>query len=114
MKKRIFSFMLSVCMVLTLLPAMGAAAADATASGKCGDAVTWSLSGGTITFSGSGGMTAKEGQTYDYGQYKNSITAVVINEGVTTVGDFAFYKFPNLTSVTAASTVKTVGLSAFA
>ena len=114
MKKRIFSFMLSVCMVLTLLPAMGAAAADATASGKCGDAVTWSLSGGTITFSGSGGMTAKEGQTYDYGQYKNSITSVVINEGVTTVGDFAFYKFPNLTSVTAASTVKTVGLSAFA
>ena len=45
MKKRIVSLMLALalCLGLTTIPAAAAT------SGKCGDNVTWSLSGGTLT-----------------------------------------------------------------
>lgn len=112
MKKRIFGLFTAFCLVLALLPAAGLPAAAEAASGKSG-AVSWTYSNGTLTFSGSGDMTPAEGESYTYGKYKDSVTAVVLNEGVTTVGEAAFYGFPKLTTVTAASTVTWVGTSAF-
>jgi hypothetical protein len=114
MKKRILSLLLTLCMVLTLLPAIGTAALAADTTGKCGDNVTWSLSGGALTISGTGEMTADADHTYGFAAYKDAITSVIVSDGVTSIGDNAFYAFPNLTSVTAAATVKEVGLLAFA
>ena len=61
MKKRIFSFVLAVLMIASLLPAT-ALAADIVNSGTCGaegdgSNLTWTLdSEGTLTISGTGAM----------------------------------------------------------
>ena len=58
MKKRLLSIFLAVCLIFTLLPVSAFAAT--TASGTCGDNLTWTLDGvGTLTISGTGAM-------YDY------------------------------------------------
>ena len=91
-----------------------------TVSGTCGKNVKWSLNTGTgvLTISGSGKMT-----NYTYGcigvtpapwdDYRNQIKTVKIKSGVTSIGNYAFIETKNLTSVTIAGSVKTIGTSAF-
>ena len=55
MKRKIVSVLLCVLLLASLLPV--SAFADTTASGKCGDNLTWTLDGdGTLTISGTGKM----------------------------------------------------------
>ena len=60
---------------------------------KSGD-LTWSLSGGTLTVSGNGAMpNYSKGETPRDG-YRESITAVIINNGMTTIGRSALSSPP--------------------
>ena len=79
--------------------------------------VAWYLGrDGSLTFKG-------EGATYDYSRnsskrpfftyWEDEITKVVIEEGITRLGDFTFYMFPALEEVVFASTVTEIGHSAF-
>ena len=89
---------------------------DSVASGKCGDSVTWSLdSNGILTISGSGAMTDYTNYPWPntpWYDYRRDISSVVVKEGVTTIGDFAFSE-TNLTSVSIPSTVTSIGNGAF-
>ena len=119
MKKRIFSFVLAVLMIASLLPAT-ALAVDIVDSGTCGakgSNLTWRLgSEGTLTISGTGEM-----KNYDFkilfGEEapwkKKDVKAVVIDNGVVSIGDSAFYGCTNLTDVTIADSVTSIGDSAF-
>ena len=54
--KRLLSWLLAALMLLTMLPTAGWA--DDTASGTCGENLTWTLSDdGVLTISGTGDMT---------------------------------------------------------
>ena len=54
MKNRIFSLLVTLCMVFSLFTALPITANAAT-SGTCGDNVTWTLDdSGTLTISGTG------------------------------------------------------------
>ena len=76
--------------------------------------VTWNLSAGTLTISGSGAMNNyTSSSTSDWRAYKDQIKRVVIKDGITSIGNFAFYECKSLTSVTIASTVTTIGNSSF-
>ena len=120
MKRKIVSVLLCVLLLASLLPV--SAFADTTAGGKCGDNLTWTLdSDGTLTISGTGKMW-NGGLYYDNGSYKtsvpwrecySSITSVVINDGITSIGEAAFYGCSNLTSVTIPDSVTSIGNSAF-
>ncbi len=72
---------------------------------------------GTLTVSGNGAM---DNYTDEYGDkivpwydVRNSVTSVVISDGVTEIGDYAFFNFDNLTSLSIADTVTNIGESAF-
>ena len=86
-------------------------------TGTCGENVTWSLNieTGVLTISGAGTM-----EDYDAGydtpwyQYRGSVFAIEIGEGVTSIGNYAFYYFNYLTSVSIPSTVTSIGNLAFA
>lgn len=89
-----------------------------TASGQCGNNLTWTLDGGVLTISGKGAMWSWD-QGSDWGGFSeetghNEITTVVINSGVTSIGRGAFGWLSALTSVSIPASVKTIGLDAFA
>ncbi|MDR1526634.1 MAG: leucine-rich repeat domain-containing protein [Dysgonamonadaceae bacterium] len=82
-------------------------------SGTAGP-LTWDISDGTLTISGTGAMPD---YTYDYEapwyDYRNLITTVVIVDGVTSIGQWAFQYYSKLTSVTIPNSVTSIGESAF-
>ena len=78
--------------------------------------LTWKLDAdGTLTISGTGTM-----KDYDYNnnpspanQKKGSVKKVVIKDGVTSIGNFAFYNCTSLTSITIPDSVTSIELAAF-
>ena len=77
-------------------------------SGMCGDSLTFSIEGGVLTISGSGEMWDTE-PFYD----NDSISSVVIGDGVTSISDTAFRSCDNLTSVNIPAGIKKIGRGAF-
>ena len=102
-----------------------------TVSGACGtqgDNVTWTLDLDTyvMTISGTGEM-ADYVYTWDYDSdepvlaadtpwkaYRESIRSVIVEDGVTRVGNAAFRNYDSLASVTLSDSVTTIGEWAFA
>ena len=87
-----------------------------TASGTCGNNLTWKLySGGELVISGSGDMTNWSFYTsVPWYNYQSSIKTVIIEDGVTSIGDYAFYKCESLTSVDLPDGVTSIGNYVFA
>lgn len=85
--------------------------------GNCGATATWSLSStGVLTISGSGAMTDLVSEAdQPWIGYRTSITSVVIESGVTSIGYHAFEGCTGLTSVTFDGTpsLETIGNRAF-
>ena len=70
------------------------------ASGSCGDNITWTLDReGTLTISGSGEMEDPAFSEVAWQDYRDQITAIIINEGVTSIGDYAFRNCTNIASI---------------
>ena len=114
--KRILPVFLSILFLLTALP-LGAIPVAAATSGTTGNC-TWMLDGTHLTISGNGAMDNYSCQYVD-GSYRTTapwgryVTSVTIEEGVTTIGDYAFYSYTLLTPVIIPDSVITIGEGAF-
>ena len=142
MKKRLWSAILSLCLLLTMVPTVAFAAeddeaantislADATeTSGSCGagdsaDSVKWALTDNdgdgsyTLTISGSGAMAdytvninnAKATQPWRAGATGveiEKITNVVVSDGVTSIGAFAFNGLTGVSEYDIGANVNTI------
>ena len=126
LKKRLLSILLTAVLLLSAVPLGLVVDTAYAASGSCGDKLTWSLSDdGTLTISGKGAMDNYKFDGYDYlansyyytdapwDAYRYHIKSVVIKDGVTSIGDRAFYGCVNLSSVTIPSSVTSIGEYAF-
>ncbi len=98
----------SCCLLLCLLPAPAYAV-----GGTTGD-LKWSLSGGTLSITGKGDMPdytdAVMPPWYDS---TSAITRISVGEGITSIGDLAFYGCGRVTAVTLPATVTSIGDRAF-
>ena len=90
-------------------------------SGSCGDGVTYiyKTSTGTLTIIKSGEGTGKMNNyttttAQPWRPYYDKIKKVVIGNGVTSIGNYAFYPFLNLANVTIPNSVTSIGEYAFA
>ena len=112
MKRRLI-----VCIAVVMLALMHGVCTYAAVidSGKCGDNVTWSLDdNGLLTISGTGDM-------YDYDRnncapwYKerSDIDRVSISDGVTRIGNSAFYWYYRLQNINIPNSVIEIGAGAF-
>lgn len=99
-------------LVIILLPMI----AHADKIGTCGDNITWTLneSTGTLTIEGSGAMEDFSYSTsVPWYEDIKSVTTVVIGDGVTNIGQNAFYGCSKLISVIIGNNVKSIGSDAF-
>ncbi len=110
--KRIVSLMLTLGMLLSCVPGSALAAqldtageeppeaeisaqSDSIASGYCGGEgdgtnLTWVLENGVLTISGTGAMADYDKEDAPWAEYADSINALVLMEGITTIGNSAF------------------------
>jgi hypothetical protein len=123
MKKTVL-FIMALAIIISGL-CFPAYAAD-IASGTCGENVRWTLAeNGTLTISGRGAMTDFNRADYTnfdpaYGDviapwydYHEMITRVVIENGVTLIGNMSFIFYESLRSVDIPGSVEKIGSMAF-
>lgn len=107
MKHKLFTLLLAVMASTSMLFAL---------SGTCGDNLTWDFANGVLTISGTGAMTnysSSSSSRAPWYDYRSSFKSVVIEEGVTSIGNYAFNDCSGLTSVTIPNSVTSIGRSAF-
>ena len=79
--------------------------------GSCGTNVNWTFADGILTITGNGTMS--DSYSWPWDEYKSEIKTVIIEDGVTTIGNAAFMHCWNLTNVEIPNSVKSIGESAF-
>ena len=95
-------------------PTATPAAPPVPTSGTCGENLTWRFEDGVLTISGTGAMTdysSSQGPQLPWAAAK--IKSVVIESGVTSIGDHAFVGQIGLTSITIPDSVTSIGDDAF-
>lgn len=114
------------CLVFMLLTLMYTVMADSygfcsdtnditdSVSGSCGANTTWHLSSeGTLRISGVGAMDPYNSTSMPWYNYCSNITKLVVDPGVTSIGDYAFYGFTSLGTVELNDDLTTIGDSSF-
>ena len=118
LRRRLLSFSLALCMLLTLFPVRTRASVY---EGDCGAVnasdVQWAFDDetGVLTITGSGPMADySSGDNTPWADYHyHAVTSVQIEEGVTRVGNYAFDHCYNLTDASLPSGLTNVGDYAF-
>ena len=96
--------LLTVCIIATL--------SSFAQSGTTGP-LTWSISDSTLTISGTGAMPDYYATGTPWYDYRQTIKNVVISDGVTSIGNSAFFGFRSLTSVSIPNSVTRLEGGAF-
>ncbi len=122
--KGIMASLLCFAIVTMLLP-MDVMATESSASGTCGENLTWTLDNqGTLTISGTGEMEdyrilheEYEGRLY-FGVHNapwrsEDVISVIISDGVTSIGEYAFDGHYELTSVAIPPSMTEISAYAF-
>lgn len=117
-KNKLFLY---IALVVTTILTTNAWADD---GGNCGPVgqesdCTWSYNEAThtLTISGSGSGTIKDYSGYSdtpWKDYRTQATTVVVEDGITNIGKFAFHYMSNVTSLTMPDSLTTIGQGAFA
>lgn len=113
--KRLISFLLvAVLTVGVFTYAVPTVQVDAASADALGSNITWELSDdGTLTVSGTGDMKDNDNYSNAWGSDGDRIKKVIINEGVTSVGNSIFNSLENLESVTMPEGLTRIGNTAF-
>ncbi len=121
-KLRLLSAVLAICMLLTIAPITAFASTGSGTCGDNGDNISWELDeSGTLTLTGSGAM-----RDYAYSDYfgedvspwrefemGNDIKKIVVGDGITSIGSYAFRDCGEVTEVSLPAGLKKIGYAAF-
>lgn len=112
MMKKLLSLGLILCILVGLFGGM--VTVQAANSGSCGENVSYTYSGGVLTISGSGPMTEYDNMDdVPWDSYRDSIEEVVVEEGVTALGDWSIYNMDELRKVTLPQSLKRLETAVF-
>ena len=113
MFKRFSALILALVLLLGLLPGVRAENA-VIASGTAGDDISWVLDDSyCLTLAGTGEMYDYKSGTRPWQDCVEQILSVEIGEGITSVGNYAFFSCDNLLSVSLPSTLVRTGTDSF-
>ncbi len=119
--KKVLSLFLCLSMAFLIITTSVPVAFAAQYTGACGSNVIWNLDTftGELVITGSGSMKNYSADSSpSWSSYQNYIKSVIVADGVTSVGDYAFYnitgyKYQKLKTVNLSETVETIGSYAF-
>lgn len=107
--KKTISVLLSVLLICGVMPFTAFAV-----GGSCGSGVQWTLANGTLSITGSGNMTDYTNTVAaPWEAYQDDVTSITVAEGVTRIGNYAFFGLENVASVSLAAGLETIGKYAF-
>ncbi len=117
-QKQLTMFLLAAGMLLHpagILPAEISVCAADTVSGSCGAALTWTLDAeGTLTVSGTGAMPDWDAAVnVPWFAQRSQIRKAVLGNGVTSIGEDAFFCCRNLSAVEIPESVTHIGYKSF-
>lgn len=109
--KRFISLFMTVIMIFSVVISTDMLSVSATDNSN----IKWSFDSktGTLTISGAGEMLGNYINENPWSKYKNDVTTVIINKGITTIGYGAFIYFRNIRKVTIPNSVKSIKEAAF-
>ena len=112
-KKEVFVMKKNICLLLAVLlllcMAPQVSAAQVVETGSCGENATYTLySDGRLVIGGTGAIRN------DAFRWRQDLTSVEIENGITDIGDFAFEVCSGITSLKLPDSLKTIGQGAFA
>ena len=112
--KKLISILLIVCLCASLLP-LGAAAAEVSGSGSCGEHAAWTLySDGKMVISGSGETSNYDSERKPWrGDGLPMIKSLVVERGITRLGNSMFSNHNDLESVSLPDTLTEIGGNVF-
>ena len=86
-----------------------------TASGECGENAKWEVDtvSGTLRITGTGNMEDYSYSSCPYNNYKSIVKKIIIGEGITSVGEYAFSGFTNADDISLSSSITKIGWDAF-
>ncbi len=128
--KKIFSVLLALMLVFSAIPLSGLSehlggadwsflapkASAASYSGTCGDNARWSFDSGmgSLRITGFGDMYDYTSAGAPWKPYADKLQKVYIDDGVTSIGDYAFYGYRMLGPVSLPDSIISIGDWAFA
>lgn len=113
--RKLLSLILAAVMLLSLNTALAQGYGSVAGEGSgqtCGDGLTWVLQGSTLYISGQGDMYDFPGGA-PWAANKYSISHLVIGDGVTSIGAYAFQDYDYLSYVQFGNTLVSIGKEAF-
>ena len=114
--RKVISLILTICLISGVLGVVPVSASFQ--NGSCGTNVRWELSDDktTLTISGEGAINDYSFDNYAGWYYSamHNVETLVIEEGITRIGNYAFYGLCYLKSITIPDTVTEIGREAFA
>lgn len=116
MKRRVFLYLLAACLIaMSAFPAAAAEATEAAVTrepGWCGEKIQWSFEDGILTLTGEGEMDDfPDGAPW--AQFRDDITELVLEGGITYIGGNAFKDCDNLETVDFGEALYEIGQEAF-
>lgn len=85
-----------------------------TFSGQCGENLYWKYAGHTLTISGTGAMYDYSGDNMPWLLFRDTTDMVVLERGITHIGNNAFNGFARLNKIELPNTLTAIGANAFA
>ncbi len=119
-----FAFILSISVIalamagtFVLIDGHCSTEVSGASSGACGASVNWALDdNGTLTISGTGEMYSYNNSSYSNPspwRKSTDLKVVIVEDGVTSIGSYAFLMCSNLESIVMPNTVTSIGDGAF-
>ena len=112
MKKKALSLVLALVMCLGMLSMSALAVTPST--GSFGENVTWTLeNSGTLFVRGTGDMYNYSANTAPWNKNRTAVKEIIIESGVTSIGDYTFMSCDALSTVRIPASVTRIGKCAF-
>lgn len=106
-------FLIQLAVVGGLILIFGGGSSKGATSGKVSSGIRWDLTEGTLTISGQGAMDDFKAANAPWYDQCEEITSIIIEDGITRIGEYAFYYCENVATVTMTNSVTEIGDNAF-